>query len=291
MGPYAPQLDYAAVGNFDNGRQLNCGHPTDTEIVCPALLPPPPALQSGDLPASGGFPAGFPGNNNANANQQSWFPQQYWPNENRGTINPPNLNCSPGSSTFQPTIDFVATQFQTQVRQQGEPAHSYPYCQNQDTTGSPNHCVQVFNQLPQTELNAYQPPLPITIVGQGFGYLSGLPWVGTDPPDLVIYDETTGWNTTNTLPGLGYCQIYISDWTDGSISFQVGLPVGVTDDNGNVTVSPLTDMSPITFFQPTSNKVYCPIAYNDYISVTVTNDRRQLDLRVVLPQLRMLPNC
>ncbi|MGD1025975.1 MAG: hypothetical protein ABR880_24610 [Candidatus Sulfotelmatobacter sp.] len=144
MGPYAPQLDYAAVGNFDNGRQLNCGHPTDTEIVCPALLPPPPALQSGDLPASGGFPAGFPGNNNANANQQSWFPQQYWPNENRGTINPPNLNCSPGSSTFQPTIDFVATQFQTQVRQQGEPAHSYPYCQNQDTTGSPNLCVQVF---------------------------------------------------------------------------------------------------------------------------------------------------
>ena len=248
-------------------------HPTDAEIVCPALLPPPPALQAGDLPAAGTFPAGvYPGSNidiftnNTPPNQQSWFPQQYWPNEYPGTTGPPNLNCTPGAGTpqptFQPTIDFVATQFQTQVRQSTEPAHNSPYCQDQDTTGSPNLCVQMFNQLPQTELNTWQPPLPLTIVGQGFGYLSGLPWAGASPTNpcsspvsplcyVVIEDnEARGGNWTTAS---GTCEVYISDWTDGSISLQVGLPVNQTDGSSqSVVLSPLTDFSPWTVFQPTA---------------------------------------
>ncbi len=272
MGPYVPQLDYAAVGAFTNEAQNTCGVPGDTPLLCPALFPPPAALQLGDLPATGGFTSHFPGANMnilATASQQSWFPQQYWPGENGGTTNPPNLNCSVGSSSFTPQIDFVATQFSTQVLQSGVPTAANNYCTNADTTASPNPCVQTFQQAQQTEVNAYQPPLPVTIVGSGFGYLSGLPWAGTlpAPANLVVQDTTQGWST-----GSGACVLYVSDWTDNAISLQVGLPT--TPENSNhLLLYPLTDMSPLTFFAPASS-VPCLISPGDSLTFTVKNQQQ-----------------
>lgn len=119
----------------------------------------------------------------------------------------------------------------------------------------------------------YQPPLPLTIVGTGFGYLSGLPWVGLKPPYIVVSNDDAshgGQNPWNTGSGvLGQCQVYIADWSDTAISLMVGLPQTVVNQ-ASVTISPYTDMGPQTFFQqaPSSN---CPVSVNDNISVTVTN--------------------
>lgn len=113
-----------------------------------------------------------------------------------------------------------------------------------------------------------QPPLPLTIVGSGFGYLSGLPWATQEPQyiDIQAYSATGKllWDTA-----AGNCQIYINDWTDTSISLLLGLPVGIQNGAGTA-LSPLTDMNPSTFFQaaPASR---CPVAAGDLISVTVTS--------------------
>jgi hypothetical protein len=107
--------------------------------------------------------------------------------------------------------------------------------------------MQTFAQAPQNN-SAWQPPLPLTIVGQGFGYLSGLPWVGLNPPkvDIQAYSQPPFdaadllWDTAN-----GSCQVYISDWTDSRISLLVGLPQSPVNNAGQ-PLSPLLDMSPQT---------------------------------------------
>jgi hypothetical protein len=218
---------------------------------------------------------------------QALFPTQYWPNTNGGTTNPPNVNCATvgsSSGSFTPAVDFVATQFTTQVQVSGEPGAGNPSpCDSPDALTrngvNSNGCIQVIRQKPQQEINTYYPPLPLTIIGSSFGYLSGLPWVGTNPPNIVISDDGAS-NPSNPTPwstndgNLGNCQVYISDWTDGRISLQVGLPQSLTDNQGLVTLSPLTDMGPLTFFQLSSGTVNCPVSVNDNIQVTVINPQQ-----------------
>jgi hypothetical protein len=283
MGPYVPMVDYIAVGALTESAQTGCGTPG--HAACPDALPPPPALQAGDLPSQescGQFPVNavsgtpiFPQNNSANSSMQALFPTQYWPNTNGGTTLPPNLNCSSGSSTFTPEIDYVGTEFTIQAMISGEPGYS----SNPTTTPSPcasvdtavgssnsNPCMQVIKQKLQ-DANTYQPPLPLTIIGSGFGYLAGLPWAGTNPPYVLIQDVTANWSTNDG--NVGNCQVYISDWTDTSISLLLGLPQSVENGAGT-QVSPLTEMSPASFFQSAPAGT-CPVAALDKINVTVTN--------------------
>lgn len=206
----------------------------------------------------------LPLGNGASDSLPTSFPKQYWPNTNMGGITVPNLNCpSAGSSSsaFSPSIDFVATQFTTQ-------AVTYSTsCDAPESVSLTNPCQQVIRQGTQTEINTYQPPSPLTVVGTGFGYLSGLPWYGTNPPNIVVHDITAGWSTLD-----GSCAVYISDWADNAISLQVGLPVGITNGAGT-PLSVLTALNPMSFFQVMPGNS-CQIALNDQISVTVTNPQQ-----------------
>ena len=188
------------------------------------------------------------------------------------------------SSSFTPAVDFIATQFTTQVQATGEPGAGNPdLCDAQDTLVgglNSNPCIQGIRQQTQQEAKTYQPTLPLTIIGSHFGYLSGLPWAGAQPPYIVISNDDAShgganpWSTDGGVGGaLGLCQIYISDWTDGTISLQVGLPTQALNGAGTV-LSPLTDMGPVSFFQPTSGTVNCPVSVNDNIQVTVTNPQQ-----------------
>jgi hypothetical protein len=66
-----------------------------------------------------------------------------------------------------------------------------------DTSTYANPCIQIIAEATQAENITYQPPLPLKIVGTGFGYLpSPLPWAGTlplvvgmPPPYVVISDD------------------------------------------------------------------------------------------------------
>jgi len=121
--------------------------------------------------------------------------------------------------------------------------------------------MQIIAQATRQESSTYQPPLPLKIVRKGFGFLSGLPPAMQNPPYVQIDDITAGWSTAE-----GTCQVTIADWTDTDIS----LPVGAVDGAGT-TLSPLRDMSPLSFFQPTSQAVNCPVAASDSINVKITN--------------------
>ncbi len=134
-------------------------------------------------------------------------------------------------------------------------------------------------QATQTEANTYQPPLPLTVVGQGFGYISNLPQLQyyTQPANTQYIDVqevaypgppngTVIWDTANIT---GNCQVYIADWTDNAISLLLGVPEGIKNSNGN-PLYPLTDMSPQTFFQQAPASA-CPITAGYYLNVTVTN--------------------
>lgn len=247
MGPYVPLVDYPAVGSL-------------TE-----------SSQAGDLPAEsscGQFPSGvFPSGNSTNiTSHPSQFPVQYW---NTGTASPPNLNCGNSTSgTFTPEIFYVATQFTTQVKASGEPGTGNPSpCAAQDTlTGggsNSNPCIQIFAQAEQNN-STWQPPMPLTIVGQGFGYLSGVPWVGPSPAyvDIQAYSAQPPAGSLLWDTAFGTCQVYIADWTDSSISLLVGLPQNPENVASN-PLSPATDMSPQTFF--------CLAAQGSYLQVKVTN--------------------
>ena len=139
--------------------------------------------------------------------------------------------------------------------------------------------MQVIAQATQVEANTYQPPLPLTIVGQGFGFLSNLPQLQYyTQPTSTQYIEIQEWTAAppngqkvwDTANSTGNCQVYIADWTDTAISLLVGLPYGVQNLN-NAPLNPLTDMSPQTFFQLTSGTVACPITQGYYLNVRITN--------------------
>ncbi len=77
MGPYVPLVDYPAIGT------LNCGNSGQPTCTSGALLPPPPAIGTSNLPSynsCGQFPGSvIPLNNFATSSNQNQYPTQYWP--------------------------------------------------------------------------------------------------------------------------------------------------------------------------------------------------------------------
>jgi hypothetical protein len=78
----------------------------------------------------------------------------------------------------------------------------------------------------------------------------------------------TIWDTATSTQ----CQVYVANWSDASISLDVNLPTGTT--NGlDYSLSPVSDMSPWTFFPNTGNTTTqaCPVANQDILKITVAN--------------------
>lgn len=186
-----------------------------------------------------------------------------------------------------PTIQFAATQFSEPVTVWA-PAQTPP----QDCTLpiTSNSCSQIVLQKTQTTELVGQAPwtpgTPITILGTGFGYLTNSPGglsdaslpYATSPqplPYVLVSHCPSGaacppydWDTNSTL-----CQAYIANWTDTNISLIVSLPPNA-DDGYGILLSPLTDVSPMTFGTPPPTPpavLNCPVAAGDTFTLKVTN--------------------
>jgi hypothetical protein len=272
LGPYIPLVDY-----------LNPNDQTGDAYSLPAT---PPTLTALPLPSGSScttvysLPASYPGFNAPTANLD--WPNQPWPSESGNSL---PLVCSSGGA-HSPAVDFVATQFPTPV-DDSSILNSPQNCTNPFAS---NLCTQLIAQggqtteLPggwQTGASTWQPPTPITIVGSGFGFMAGLPLAvpaGTSPSYLTVHDTTAGWSTADSSAD---CQVYIANWTDTSISFLLGLPVGETNMYGT-TLSPLADVSPITLSGTGSaGGPVCTVAGSDTLRIIVTNP--QSGNRQVLP--------
>ncbi|MGD0360743.1 MAG: hypothetical protein ABSC93_07715 [Bryobacteraceae bacterium] len=276
MGPYAPLVDYVDPMN-------------------PTVLPQVPSVSSGLPPATacGVLPNVLPGFNAPRIGKEydcagksatclDW-PDQFWPSAT-GTLTPP-LNCR-ASSPATPQIFFAATQF---------PIPAITEFGQTECASQPGFCSQI---LPQSALaallpseTAWQPPLPVTIVGSGFGYLpQPLPFagpasslVGPAGQFLVITDAGNGnggdaWSTNpSDSTYTTACQVYVADWRDTGISLIANLPTGVTDSYQQqhapgATLSALVDFSPLTLAAaPPFGKTGCPIAAGDILTFTVMN--------------------
>jgi hypothetical protein len=184
----------------------------------------------------------------------------YWQQLSSCTT-PQTLCCS--NSIVQPktpTISFAA---------------SLLSLEDYSTCGSPGpSCNSIYALSTQSDAfnTATPPPLPVTIVGTGFGYLSQtLPIAVSDSSFVLVSNDGavsgTPWNT-NT----GSCQMYIANWTDTSISLVANIPIGEADLDSQ-TLSPLSDVSPLTFFSTSAdNPVWnCKVANGDTLTFKVTN--------------------
>jgi hypothetical protein len=116
------------------------------------------------------------------------------------------------------------------------------------------------------------PPLTVAIKGTGFGYLPQiLPVAVQTSSFLEIHDDMAAGGSWDTN-GPASCQMYIANWTDTSISLVANIPISATDDASANVLSPLSDMSPLTFFTNTSQNTWgCPVANGDTLTFTVTN--------------------
>jgi len=264
MGPYVPLVDYADFSTVPR---------TPTPLTA-ANLPDEGYCGRFPISVTDGSPL-YPALNNPAVNGAVNWPTQYWGLP--GDTNNLHLQCGASGSPFQPQIYFVATQRTSRAIN-----HS-PTC---NTSTQPNPCNQIVAQGPQETWDLpsgqyqWQPALPITIVGTGFGYLpqATLPLAVGSSSYLEIIDDGSGsgqpWDTNNGAQ----CQMYIANWTDNNISVIAGVPGFPTpQQNGAyVPLPPLDDVSPWTFFQllqgspPPSDRV-CPVAAGDHLTFTVTN--------------------
>jgi hypothetical protein len=193
------------------------------------------------------------------------------------------LNCT-AASTNPPAVDFVATQFPIPV----DTSSVATNCGD-----LPNNCSQIITQSTQATANSagsWQPPLPVTIVGSGFGFLpdvpSAVPGSLTQPfPYLNIHNDNNSgqhqpWDTDTNAD----CQVYIISWTDTSISLVANLQTGLQDayqiaNAPDTYLSPLSDFGPSSFvaLAPTI-QTGCPVAYQDHLSFTITNPQSEATL-------------
>jgi hypothetical protein len=181
------------------------------------------------------------------------------------------LVCS-GSFTPTPGINFVASLV---------PLEKASSCVAVTTT--PGYCNSI-NYLP-TQTDAFSaptaPPMPVTIVGSGFGYYpQTLPYAAQNPQYLQINDDGNGsgtpWNTAGTtvLP-IAACKVYVANWSDTSISLVINAPIEPYNlylPPGDY-LSPLSDFSPLTLFPSPSgyNTQVCPVGTGDTLTFYVTN--------------------
>ncbi len=197
------------------------------------------------------------------------YPEQYWPSSS--ITGPEKLVC--GTSTPAPVINFVGTQFSIPVDNSnfaGSPLH----CK---LKASLNSCSQIFAQPTQGSGNAagnWQPGLPLTIEGSGFGTL----------PVINLPYATTGWSSTAYLtiqdlnsqnqvnwssPSLSSnskCQMYILKWSDTSITVVPNVETTAVNGMGT-SLSPLTETNPLSLVASTK----CVVIAGDRIQVTVIN--------------------
>jgi hypothetical protein len=66
--------------------------------------------------------------------------------------------------------------------------------------------------------------------------------------------------------------MYIANWTDTSISLVANIPIGEADLDSQ-TLSPLSDVSPLTFVSTSADSPVwdCPVVTGDTLTFTVTN--------------------
>jgi hypothetical protein len=183
----------------------------------------------------------------------------YWP---ATSPSPQNLYCSGTPiQPSSPTVSFAESLFSSE---------EYTGC----SPPGPS-CNSIYALTNQSEAfsSPTPPPLTVTIMGTGFGYLpQTLPIAVSDSSYLEVTDNGaspggTAWNTNGTS-----CQMYIANWTDTSISLVANIPTGATADASMNVLSPLSDISPLTFFMnATQNTWNCPVANGDTLKFYVTN--------------------
>jgi hypothetical protein len=240
MGPYAPLVDFV--------------DPNTLSQDGPGI----PSLPSASF--CGVLPTGSALSNTPSLRHETSVGVQFWPPK-QGTHNPadpPYLVCGTVASSA-PQIDFVATPF-------ANPASAYfssGTCSVPDSS-----CSQIIAQAPQfTELGAgspWQPTLPLTIAGTGFGYLpnQNLPAAVVGSRYLKVQNDNAShlgagpWDTSTNHN----CQLYIENWTDTSISVAVSLA-------NPAAYPPFSDYTYQTF----ASAPACPVNPGDGLSFTVKN--------------------
>lgn len=225
------------------------------------------------FPTAGTPPSGYAPTNNLSeiyqANQPLHtqnFPEQYWNLVGGG---PQQLLCGMVAAPA-PQIDFVGTQFSAPVGNANFPT-SPMHCA---LAINNNSCSQILYQPTQAAGNMaqnWQPGLPLTIEGTGFGFLPEmtLPYATTSwgsTPYLTIEDvnpqnQFVNWSSPNSQ-----CQMLILNWSPTTITVVPNVETHMYDGS-NTLVSPLTDTSPFSLSASTS----CAVILGDSITVTVTN--------------------
>jgi hypothetical protein len=255
MGPYLPLVDYVDPTNTDvlaqpaNTQASDLPDPNDCGII-----PSPPYSNGQDLSLSTPLTAQWP---------------TYWPN-GPAAATTQLLNCSTNQSGASPAVYFAASQIVG--------TEAYGTCD--PPAGQP--CSSTVYSQPATNQAFGQPPLPVALVGAGFGYLPStqLPYVGpasalASPASsqlLRIQDCAAGktcpspdpylWDTASSPD----CQVYVANWTDTSVWLEANLPQD-TENLNSVTLSPVADLSPLTFFPALG----CTVSKNDVLTFAVAN--------------------
>ncbi len=253
MGPYVPLVSYVVLSNLSTSLPTNlpsAGQPTSSpltnkgEIVVPGM---PLQLQN--------------------------YPEQYWPST--GMTSSQYLVC--GTTTPSPKINFVGTQFSIPV---DDPSIFPADPTNCGMPAAQNMCSQIFAQSIQASGNVnqnWQPGLPLTIEGSGFGTLPApnLPyattgWSSSATAYLTVTDlnssSQVNWSSPSYNPNGYSCQMYILKWSDTSITVVPNIQLSPTNGESN-TISLITETNPFSLLASTS----CPVTAGDSITVTVIN--------------------
>jgi hypothetical protein len=252
MGPYVPQISQVVPAALPSPAAAPTLPPAS---ACGALPSSPPVLTTAAVTLSAGSPVQWP---------------TFWPGTDQ-MAPPQTLACPPSYSPNQPTaptINFITSLL---------PAEDWSNCPYPGPTQACNYAYAL-----QTQTDAYagglQPPLALTVVGSGFGYLPEiLPYVVRSSYYLEIRDDMSGGGTWDTGSGGASCEMYIANWTDTTITVIGNLPIKAYNAYyGNVPayyLSPLTDASPLTLFpSPYHYNIQgCPIGNGDTLTVSVTN--------------------
>ena len=190
-----------------------------------------------------------------------------------------------GTTTPSPKIYFVGTQFSIPVDDTAAFPNGPTNCNTPPTPPTNVGCSQIFAQTPQASGNVnqnWQPGVPLTIEGSGFGTLpvGNLPyatigWGSATTSYLTITDTPAGqpsWTSPNSK-----CQMYIQKWTDSSITVVPNVEPDMMNGT-QTTISLLTETNPFSLLASPS----CPVIAGDNIQVTVINP--QTSATYTLPQ-------
>jgi hypothetical protein len=246
MGPYIPLVDYPELSSLTSGANTTSGTLPSATYCGMNNIPGPPYL----TPATALSLTG---------DEEVQWPT-YWPASSPSTQ---NLYC--GGSVVQPTSPTVY--FAASLRPSPE---DYTAC---SPPGPSCNYIYALSNQSDAFSSPTPPPLPVTIVGTGFGYLpQTLPAAVQSSSFLEIHDDMAAGGSWDTN-GPASCQMYIADWTDTSISLVANIPLSATDDASTDVLSPLSDISPLTFFTSAAsqNTWNCPVANGDTLTFTVKN--------------------